>query len=479
MKDYLKLLRFLRPHTGLLMLAGVCMFFSAIFDGISLSMIVPLSDKVLSNKQIIMPGKMPPFLVDFVSRVNAIPPINLIKIIALTLLAVFLLKGFFGFWQGYLMSDIGQKVIRDLRFLLYQKLQTLSLDYYSQKRSGELISRITNDVRIIENAISYGFTDLIYQSFQVVLFTFVIFFIYFKMALLSLVLFPLVAVPMVQLGRKLRKLSRSTQEKMADINSLLIETITGVRVVKAFNMEEYETERFRRQNRDFYKLTMKSIKRNLILSPMMEIIGAFVGIAIFYFVGREVIAGKISFGVFGLFLAALLSMIRPFKKLSQVNAMNQQALAASVRVYEVLDAPPSIIDSPGAVELGQIKDKIAFKEVFFSYEKESGEVLKAINLDIKVGQIVAIVGPTGGGKSTLANLIPRFYDPQKGQVTIDGRNLRDFTVKSLRNQIGMVTQETILFNDTVRANIAYGHLEAPEGNIRKDRTRRICHLRAP
>ncbi|MDP3142511.1 MAG: ABC transporter transmembrane domain-containing protein, partial [Candidatus Omnitrophota bacterium] len=174
MKDYFKLLRFLKPHSGLLGLACICMFFSAIFDGISLSMIVPLADKVLSNKQIIVPGKIPPFLANFVSQINSIPPLNLIKIIALTLLAIFLLKGFFGFWQGYLMSDIGQRVIRDLRFLLYQKLQTLSLDYYSQKRSGELISRITNDVRVLENSISYGFTDLVYQSFQVVLFTFVI-----------------------------------------------------------------------------------------------------------------------------------------------------------------------------------------------------------------------------------------------------------------------------------------------------------------
>jgi len=475
MKDYLKLLRFLKPHIGLLSLAGICMFFSAIFDGVSLSMIVPLADKVLTNKQIIVPNKLPAFLLDFINRINAIPSLELIKIMAFTILTVFILKGFFNFWQTYLMSDIGQRVIRDLRFQLYQKLQTLSLDFYSQKRSGELISRITNDVRIIENAVSYGVTDLLYQSFQVVLFAFLIFFIYFKMALISLVFFPLVAVPMVQLGRRLRKLSKSSQEKMADINSLLIETITGVRIVKAFNMEEYETRRFASQNRDFYKLTMKSIKRNLILSPLMEIIGALVGIVIFYWVGREVITGKLSFGVFGLFLASLLSLIRPFKKLSQVNAMNQQALAASTRVYEVLDTRPSIVDAPNAMELGEMTDKISFENVSFSYEEESGEVLRGINLDINIGQIVAVVGPTGGGKSTLVNLIPRFYDPQKGRITIAGRDLQEFTVKSLRNQIGMVTQETILFNDTVRANIAYGKLDASEKDIRKAAERAFAH----
>jgi len=475
MNEYFKLLRFLKSHVGLLTLAGICMFFSAIFDGVSLSMIVPLADKVLTNKQIIVPNKMPEFVGNFLARVNAIPPIDLIKIIALTVLTIFILKGFFNFWQSYLMSDIGQRVIRDLRFMLYEKLQSLSLDYYSQKRSGELISRITNDVRVIENAISYGFTDLVYQSFQVVLFTFLIFFIYFKMALISLVLFPLVAVPMVQLGRKLRKLSRRSQEKMADINSLLLETITGVRVVKAFGMEDYETRRFGGQNKEFYKLTMKSIRRNLILNPLMEIIGALVGIMIFYWVGREVIAGKLSFGVFGLFLGSLLSLIRPFKKLSQVHIMNQQALAASTRIYEVLDTKPTIIDGPAAIELVEIKDKISFENVFFKYETEGGEVLKAVNLDIRVGQIVAVVGPTGGGKSTLVNLIPRFYDPLKGRITIDGKDLHDFTIKSLRSQIGIVTQETILFNDTVRANIAYGHLEATDKNIRQTAEKAFAH----
>lgn len=475
MREYFKLLRFLWPYKGLLGIAGLCMFFSAIFDGASLSMIVPLTDKVLTNKQIVVPNQLPAFLADFLKSVNSTPPLHLIKIIAFTVLVIFLLKGLFGFWQGYIMSDIGQRVIRDLRLQLYRKLQSLSLDYFSQRRSGELISRITNDVRVIENAVSYGFTDLIYQSLQVVVFTFLIFFIYFKMALMSLILFPLVAAPMAQLGRKLRKLSRRSQERMADINSLLLETITGVRIVKAFNMEGYEINRFAGQNRDFYKLTMKSIKRNLLLNPIMEIIGAMVGITIFYWMGKEVISGKLSFGVFGLFMGALLSLIRPFKKLSQVNAMNQQALAASVRIYEVLDAEPTVKESSAAAELEEVKEKIVFENVSFRYEAFGGEVLQNINLDIKVGQIVALVGPTGAGKSTLANLLPRFYDPQEGRITIDGRDIRDFTIKSLRQQIGMVTQETILFNDTVRANIAYGHLEAPEAQVREAAQRAFAH----
>lgn len=475
MKEYIKLLRFLKPHKSLLGLASICMFFSAIFAGVSLTMIVPLADRVFSNKKIIMNSKIPAFLSHFIDKVNAIAPTEMLKIIAISVLLLFLVKGFFAFWQGYLMSDIGQKVIRDIRFLLYEKLQVLSLDYYSQKRSGELISRITNDVRIIENAVSYGFTDLIFQSFQVVLFTFLVFFIYFKLAIVAIALFVLVSFPMIKIGKALKKLSKGSQEKMADINTLLLETITGVRIVKAFCMEEYETKRFDAQNRGFYKITMKSIKRSLILNPVTEFIGAATGIFVFFWVGRDVIAGKISFGVFGLFFGSLMSLISPIKKLSQVNALNQQALAANTRIYEVLEAKPSIEEKPEAKILNPIKDSIIFEDVWFKYEAESSFVLEEINLRINAGELVAIVGPTGAGKTTIVNLIPRFYDPQKGRIIIDGMDLRDVILKSLRNQIGMVTQETILFNDTVRANIAYGHLEAEESQIVSSAEKAFAH----
>lgn len=465
MKDYIKLIRFLKPHTPLLILATICMFFTTIFDGISLTMMVPLADKVLTNKKIIVGSKMPAFLEDFIARINAIAPSDMLKILALSVLALFIAKGFFTFWQSYIMSDIGQKAIRDIRLFLYKKLQDLSLDYYSQKRSGELISRITNDVRIIENAVSYGFTDLIYQSLQVILFTSLVFFIYFKLAIVAVALFVLVSFPMVIIGKVLRKLSKGSQEKMADINSLLLETITGVRIVKAFCMEDYETKRFASRNRDFYKLTMKSIKRTLILNPLVEFIGAAAGIFVFWWVGRDVIAGKISFGVFGLFLGSLMSLIRPIKKLSQVHALNQQALAASVRIYDVLDARPSIMEKPEAKVLDTIKNSIVFDKVWFKYGPEGTYVLEDINLKINVGELVAIVGPTGAGKTSIVSLIPRFYDSDKGSIAIDGIDVRDVTLKSLRNQIGMVTQETILFNDSVKANIAYGHLEADESQI--------------
>jgi subfamily B ATP-binding cassette protein MsbA len=465
MKEYLRLIKFMRPHLGLFIVASVCMGFSALFDGISLSMMVPLTDKVLTNKQIIIPAKLPAFATSFIARINAIPPLTLLNTMAIVVLVLFLLKGVFSFLQGYLMADIGQKVSRDVRSTLYKKLQTFSLEYFTQKRSGELVSRITNDVRLIENALSYGMSDMIYQGFQVVLFTCMIFIIYPKLACISFVLLPMISMPIIGLSKILRKLSRRSQEEMADVTSILSETIFGNRIVKAFSMEDYEVERFNKSNNGYYRVLMKSIKRTLISGPATEFIGAAAGVLVFIWLGREVISGHLSFGVFGLFIGSLLSLIRPFKKLSQVNSLNQQALAASSRIYEVLDRQPAVVEKADALELPPIKDSVVLENVSFSYEEN--KVLDGVSLKVKTGEVAAIVGPSGVGKSTLIDLIPRFYDPQSGRILIDGRDIKDVTFASLRRQIGIVTQETILFNDTVKANIAYGRPQTSMEDIRK------------
>lgn len=473
MKDYLKLLKFVKPYLGSFSIATVCMAFSAAFDGVSLAMLVPLTDKVLTNKKIIIPGKLPQFLSGFVDKINNTEPAVLLNYMAVSILVLFFLKGLFGFFQGYLMSDIGQKVVRDIKARLYAKIQTLSLDYFTHKRGGELISRITNDVKLVENAVSYGSTDLVYQGLQVIIFTSLTFFIYFKMALLTFLLLPLIAFPIVRVGKALRKLSKRSQEKMADTNSLLYETIIGTRIVKAFNMEGYEIEKFNRVNYDYYKISMKSIKRLLILNPATEFLGCIAGVFVFFWGGREVIAGRLSFGIFGLFLGSLLSMIRPFKKLSQVNSLNQQAMAASERIHDVLETNPTVIDKPGALELAGFKNDIIFERVWFNYG--DNEVLKDINLKVLRGQMLAVVGPSGTGKTTLLDLIPRFYDPARGRILIDGIDVKEVSLKSLRRQIGIVTQETILFNDTIRANIAYGNLTAGQEKIEEAAIRAHAH----
>ena len=432
-----------------------------------MSILVPLIDKVFTNQKIILTShKLPFFLENFLERINTIPQLQMLCLLVVVALVLEFLKGISLFGQGYSMSNLGQHVVKDVRLSLYRKLQDLSLDFYSQKRSGELTSRITNDVRMIENAVSYGVTDLIFQSLQAIMFIFLIFFIHWRLALISFVMVPLVIVPVVKVGRVLRKLSQKSQEKMADINSFLFETILGVRIVKAFCMEKYEALRFSNQNRDYYKITMKSIKRGLLLSFLTEFVGVMVGVFVMYWGAREVISGKLSTGVFFFFLASLFSLIRPFKKLSQVNVIIQQALAANTRIYEILDSKPSIQDKPEALVLNSIRDSIALEDVWFKYELNGPDILKRISLNVKTGELIAIVGPTGAGKTTLVNLIPRFYDPTKGKIMIDGVDIRELKVESLRQKAGIVTQETILFNDTVMANIAYGYLEASEARIK-------------
>jgi len=480
MKDYLKLLRFVKPYWGRFLIAGVCMGFSAIFDGAQLAMIVPLADKVLTNKKIIIPTKLPDFLANFVDKINNTPPETLLVYMSVSVLVLFVLKGLFGFLQSYLMSDIGQTVIKDIREKLYAKMHTLSLEYFTHKRGGELISRITNDVRIVENAVIYGSTDLVYQSLQVVIFLCLSFFIYFKMALITVILVPLITLPIARMGKLLRKLSRRSQEKMADINSLLYETISGTRIVKAFNMEDYEIQKFKRINFDYYKISMKSIMRLLILSPITEFLGCIAGVSVFFWGGKQVIAGTLSFGVFGLFLGSLLSVIRPFKKLSQVHSLNQQAVAASERIYEVLETNPTVVEQPQALQLEGFNSKIVFEDIWFNYGEHP--VLKGVGLDVAKGEVLAIVGLSGTGKSTLLDLIPRFYDPKKGRILIDGTDIKTVTFSSLRRQIGIVTQETILFNDTIRANIAYGRPGAAQEDIENAAVQAYAHdfiLRLP
>ncbi len=464
MRDYLKLLRFIKPYLGMFSLATVCMVFSAIFDGVSLAMMVPLADKVLTNKQIIIPAKLPPHLAAFVDKVNSIPPLVLLNYMAIGIVILFVFKGVFGFLQSYLMSDIGQRIVRDIKAKLYAKFQSLSLDYFTHKRGGEMISRITNDVKLVENAVSYGSTDIVYQGAQVVIFFSLTMFIYAKFVIFIVPPLAILGYLIATVGKKLRKLSKTSQEKMADTNSILYETIIGARIVKGFNMEEYEIKKFNKVNHDYYRVSMKSIKRILLLSPATEILGCIAGVVIFFLGGREVIAGKISFGVFGLFLGSLLSTIRPFKKLSQVNSLNQQAVAASERIYEVLETEPSVAEQPGAKELKVFKNNVIFDNIWFNYG--DNEVLKGISLDVPYGSVLAIVGPSGTGKTTLLDLIPRFYDPKKGRVLIDGTDIKDVSLKSLRQLVGIVTQETILFNDTIRANIAYGKPGATDEEIK-------------
>jgi len=466
MKNYFKMLRFLKGHEGRFGWAIVFIVLSSLFEGVQLSFMLPVIDRIFTNKKIILPNKVPAFLNHLVDNLNNTDAQTLFWMIPLGFMVLFCVKQVVLFWSDYLMNDIAQAVMRDVRTRLFERIQTLSLDYFSRKRVGELVSRITNDVNTIENAISYAVTDLVKQPFLILVFIAFSFTINAKGTLIVFLMFPCIGWPMVLISKKLRKISKNTQEKMADINSHLMETIAGVRILKAFGTEKYEIQRFRQQSQDYYKLRMKTIRNLILMGPITEIVGSLCGVAIVLVLGREVLKGHLSFGVFMLFFASILQVIRPIKRMANVQTIIQQALVANTRIYEVLDTKPSVVEKPDALELEVMKEKIEIKQVVFHYDVSSGLVLQDINLDIKKGELVAIVGPTGSGKSTLVNLIPRFYDVTQGHILFDGVDVKDVSFKSLRGQVGVVTQEAILFNDTVKNNIVYGTFDATMDQIK-------------
>lgn len=475
MKNYLKLLSFLKAQKRLFLIAVAALFVSSFFEGIQYTILIPLTDRIFNKKQIVFPNGVPDFVRDIVDQLNVMEPATLLKILPWAIVLLMLVKHAFVYMSSYLMNDVSQRVIRDIRDRLYAKIQSFSLDYFSERRTGELLSRITNDVAVIENAISYGVTDLFRQSFLIMIYVTIAFSIHFKAACVVFFILPLIGWPMSRIGAKLKKLSRRTQENMADVNSILLETISGVRVVKAFSTEQYEIGRFRVKNQEAYKLRLKSVKRMLLMNPITEIFGLFCGIGIILWMGRQVMDEQLSFGVFAFFLSSILLVISPLKKLGNVNAMTQQALAANERIYDVLDQQPTVQEKPNAVVLSAIEKSIKLDNVSFRYEPEGVPVLQNINLEINVGELVAIVGPTGTGKSTLANLIPRFYDATAGCITFDGQIVQDVTFESLRRQIGIVSQETFLFNDTVGANISYGTPQASQEEVETAAQRAYAH----
>jgi len=455
MELYKKVLRVARNYKGLLILAIFFMFFSTLTDGVSLGMLVPISDKVLNNHPIVFPGtKLPGFLTQLINKVNSMNPQPLLIWISAIVLVLIAIKGLTFYTQRLIMEVIGQRVIRDLRDQLFTKIQHMSLDFFSNTRVGELVSRLTYDIYVIRHAFTEGIADSVYYSFQLLLYLGIVLFINFKLALFVLVFLPGISWPLLKLGKRLRKISRQIQGKMADLNSRMQEAFVSMNIVKAFSMEKEEVKRFKALNRDFYKLILKSMRRTLFLNPATEFIAGAGGIAVLVIGGREVIQGRMSFGVFVYFLGALMALMKPVKRLIKVYNFNQVAMAAVERVFEIIEKEPTVRESESAIDLPLPRKDIVFENVWFKYEEDF--VLKGINLKVDMGEIVCLVGPSGAGKTTLLSLLLRFYDPTEGRILIDGVDLRDVRIDSLRRYVGLVTQEPVLFNDTVYNNIAYG-----------------------
>ncbi len=390
---------------------------------------------------------------------------TMLKVICFAVVAIYVLKGAGRFLQSTVMNSLGQRIVTELRSDLYKHIQNLSLSFFHKNHSANLMSRITNDISRLSDITTYVVADFFRQVFTVIGLLALIFWMDWKLALTYLVVLPVVVYPIQTISKKLRKISRDSQIKIAHLNTILHETFAGVKIVKAFGMEHYERKKFDKENERLYQIELKRIKHDEILSPLMESMGA-VGIAlVLWYGGMRVVEGSSTPGTFISFLAAVGMLFNPIRKLGKMNGTFQKGMAAAERVFEIFDSQPEITDKEGAKQFDGITRSLEYKNLSFRYNGNDVMVLKDINLKVKAGEVIALVGLSGAGKTTMLDLIPRFYEIKGGNLLLDGVDVSDWKVASLRKQIGIVTQETILFNDTIYNNISYGSLDATEEQV--------------
>ena len=435
-----RLLLLIKDQWFKLFLAMICMLVMAGAKSAIPFLIKPVVDDIFINKDV-----------------------GMLKLIPLAVIALFLMLGFAIYCQEYLMNYVGQNIIRRLRNRLYDRIQDLPISFFQKEKTGVLMSRVTNDVNIIKNMVSSAVTGSLRDFFTVIGLTFVIFYRDWKMALVAVVILPFAFFPIVVLGRKLRKVTTHTQEAMADLTSTLHETFAGNKIIKAFGMESYEKERFFKKTLKLFKLELKGVRFKALASPVMEFLGGLGVAFVIWYGGYKVITGTSTAGTFFSFMAAVMMLYTPVKRLSRLNNIIQQGLAGTDRVFDILESESDIQEISNPVKFKCGPHRVIFKNVYFKYDDVM--ILKDINLDVRPGEILAFVGMSGGGKTSIVNLIPRFYDVSKGVILIDDIDIKDASISSLRNQIAIVTQEPILFNDTVRNNIAYGNQNASDKDI--------------
>jgi subfamily B ATP-binding cassette protein MsbA len=381
------------------------------------------------------------------------------------LLGLYLLKGLGAYISSYLMTDVGQRVVRDLRNVLFRHILGQSAAFFSMQTTGRLMSRITNDVSQIQQAVSETLGDLTRESLALIGYASVLFYYDARLALVCLTGAPLVVYPLVRLGQRVRRTTRRSQEALEQMSHVSAEAFTGHRIVKAFGAETRETDKFTRASQHLYRTNMTVTGALSILPPLMELIGGVAFVVALWYGSQQISAGRLTSGEFVAFITALFLMYGPAKKLSRVNANVQQALAAGERIFEMLDTHSEVEERPGAIVLSPFQRAIEFRDVRFSYTGAEDATLRGVSFTVGAGRMLAIVGRSGAGKTTLVNLIPRFYDVTGGAILIDGRDVRDVTLASLRSRIGIVTQETVLFDDTISANIAYGRPAATRAEV--------------
>ena len=476
MKTYFRILKFVKPYWRHLTLSLIFTVLFALLNGVSVYLTIPLLDTLFQEsikkeavEQASTVEKASSILPDWIVNIgddisktfNAFvfsgnKTEALMKICFMVLFAFFF-KNIFSYLQAYFMSYVEYGAMKDLRDLAHQHLHQLPMSFFKQERVGNLISRFTNDVTIVQSSITAAFLNLIREPLTIIVFLFIAVSISWQLTLMALVVLPFTMLIIWWVGLKLRKQSGRIQSKMADITSILQETISGVKIVKAFGMEEYENRKFLRETRNYFKLILRIVRVRNLSSPLTEFLSVIIGVFIIYYGGVLVLQeNTLKASEFLGFLFAIFQLMPPIKELSSVNNRIQESSAAGDRIFEILDTKPKISDSENSILLDKFRKSIVFKNVNFVYEDSVEPVLNDISVSVNKGEIIALVGPSGGGKSTLVDLIPRFYDPTSGEIIIDDINVKDIKIQSLRKLMGIVTQETFLFNESVKNNIAYG-----------------------
>ncbi|HHT9126517.1 MAG TPA: lipid A export permease/ATP-binding protein MsbA [Candidatus Brocadiia bacterium] len=435
-----RLLKYVHRYWFRMLLAVVFMGIISALDGVTAFLVKPVIDDLFLSKKVLI-----------------------LILLPIAIVCIYGLKGICDFWQNYLVNYVGSRVVTKLRDQLYKHIQTLSLSYFTNNSTGYITSRVIHDTGEVWRSITTSIPDMVKQGFTIIALTAVAFYRDWKMACVAIIILPLASVLITKIGRKIKKLSKKRMHTTGNLSTLVNEGISGIKIVKAFCTEDYEHERFANENEKLFTLSMKATKVSSLSSPIIEIFGGITTAAIIAYGGSTVISGSSTPGEFFSFMIAIFLLYRPVKQLGKTSYAIQNGIGAAERIFQLMDTEPEVKEKTNAPELQPIRQSIEFKDVCFKYHHKL--VLQDINLKVNPGEIVAIVGTSGVGKTTLVNLIPRFYDVTAGSILFDGIDIRNATLHSLRKQIAIVTQQTILFNDTVRNNIAYGSIEKPDEDV--------------
>lgn len=439
--SYKRLLAYLYPYRGKLLLSILCMLVVASSNLVVPWIIKDVIDKVLDKKDVYM-----------------------LSLVIVGVLVVFLFRGITTFGHRYLMGFIGQSVIMDLRNVLYKHLQKLSISYYDKRRIGDIMSNLTNDISALQAAIVDNFVVFVQESAIFIGSFAAMLYLNWKLTVLCMIMVPMVYFAIKLFGSKLNISGKHVQEKLADVTSMLQETIQAVRIIRSFNRDDYEVERFKKVNGESFSAAVKAVCQQSQLTPIVEFVAALGVVAIIWYGGISVIDGAMTTGALIAFLVYAINLANPTKRLAECYGNIQKSLAAADRVFAILDEKSEVTEKENAKKLVIKKGEVSFVHTAFSYDSIN-YVLKDLNFEVKAGETVAIVGPSGAGKTTVANLLPRFYDVTSGAILIDGMDIRDVTIDSLRDNVGVVPQDTILFNSTVKENVLYGKLDATDEEV--------------